>query len=161
MAEKVEVKGLRELEKQLLKLKVKAGKKVLRKASMAAIKPITDQAKINALAVRDSGALALAMGRWARAGKQVGSQIVASRAAMTVFTGPKSKNKRAIAAWMSQHPGHKPINRIRHAHLAEFGGGTIKRGFFYMTRAFDQRKFATLPIFKRILAKSINEVRRR
>ena len=42
MAERVEVKGLRDLEKQMLKLKAKAGKKVLRKASMAAIKPITD-----------------------------------------------------------------------------------------------------------------------
>ena len=161
MVEKVKVTGLRELEKQLLRLEVKTGKKVLRKAAMAAIKPITDQAKINALAIQDSGAIALAMGRWARFGKQSGSRMVPARKAITVFTGPKSKNKRAVAAWLAAHPGHKPVNRIRHAHLAEFGGGTIKRGFFYMTRAYDARKLQTLPIFRRILKRSINEVRKR
>lgn len=116
MNTEIELRGIRELGRQLDRLDQKLAIKALRSAMQRAMLPMLKAARANAMAVKDSGALAAAMGRWSRARKgSTGGVLV------NVFLGPKATNKRALALWNAAHPNTKPIKRLQHAHLVEFG----------------------------------------
>lgn len=115
MPEFAELKGLRELDRKLEKLGPKLGFKTLRSAMMKSSTPMFKLAKANAQATgvknQDAGATAAAMGRWTR--KEKGAKVV------TLFLGPKNKNKKALALWNARHD--REITRLTHFHLLEFG----------------------------------------
>jgi HK97 gp10 family phage protein len=114
MVEEVRIDGLRELDRKLVKLGSQAGFKALRAAMMKSSTPMFKMARANALATgikgQDAGATAAAMGRWSKKTKQH---------EVTLWLGPKNKNKKALALWNAKHG--KEVKRLTHFHLVEFG----------------------------------------
>ncbi len=161
--QKVDVEGLRELDRALKTIDVNMRGKIMRSALMKAAKPMFLSATQNALAIRDSGALATAMGRWSRIGKQAlpgqpDGRAVKNLRSVSVFIGPKMKDKKALTLWNAAHPQKEPAKFLRHAHLAEFGTGSFQ-GHRYMTRAFDANKIKFLFAFRFELKKRIDKIR--
>ncbi len=159
---KVKVEGLRELDRALKKLDVKTRGRSLRSALIRASTPMLQAAKGNALEIKDSGALAAAMGRWSRIGKEarVGEPDGRARInfrAVSTYIGPKMKSAKGLALWRQTHPGSK-ATALRHGHLAEWGSKHFP-GTRFMTRAFDANKVKVVKRFKPALKKIIDSVR--
>lgn len=159
----VTLTGLDELDRNLRKLEVSARGKALRSALMFASTPMFQKAKANAAAIKDSGALFAAMGRWSRIGKRAlpgrpDGRGVTDRKAVSTFIGPRMKNRKALALWNAAHPQRRPLTAIPHGHLAEFGSEGFA-GHRYMTRAFDAHKFSAVGRFRTSLRKQIDKVR--
>lgn len=151
MVEKVRVEGLRELDRKLKRLGDEvAGKKVMRGALFDAAKPIFLGARANAESVRDSGALAAAMGRWFR-------QL--SRTMFAMFVGPRSRSKKAVALWTAAHGAPPRGNRLNHAHLTEFGSRE-GRAQPFMRPAFDANAPRSVGIFAKRLRERIEKIAR-
>lgn len=159
---KVKVEGLRELDRALRKLGAKTAGRSLRSALIRASTPMLQAAKANALAIKDSGALHAAMGRWSRIGKEarVGEpdgRARVNRRAVSTYIGPKVKSVKGLALYRRTHPGSK-LKGLVHGHLAEWGSKHFP-GTRYMTRAFDANKVKTVKRFKPALKKIIDSVR--
>ena len=116
MAEGIRIEGLRELDRKLDAIGEAAGKKALRGAMMDAANPIWKDARSNAEAVgirnQDAGALAANMGRWFK---------VLRRNRFALWIGPRSRGKKGVALWTAKHGRAPKGNRLRHAHMTEFG----------------------------------------
>ena len=148
MVETVEVKGLRDLDLKLSRLGEVAGKKALRGAMMDAASPIWKAARENASSIKDSGALAAAMGRWFKQFKK--NQFA-------VFIGPRSKSRKGVQLWTSLHGREPKGGRLRHAHLVEFGTRKDPAQPF-LRPAFDANWRQAAQIFARRLRERINKI---
>ena len=129
----VNLSGLLEVEQRLIDMGPEIGFKAARSGLMKASLPMFKAAKRNALAVRDSGALAMAMGRWSRKAGRSGTG--GRTTVVAVQIGPRSKNKRALALWNAEHKQKRPARALRHAHLAEYGSAS-GRATPYLRPAF-------------------------
>lgn len=161
MAETVKVKGLKELDRALGRLEQKTRRSVLGKALRRAIKPMRQTAKNNALAIADAGALAAAMGSWTKSGRgQVGGpdgKVIKDKRSLTVFIGPRSKNKKAVKLWNQKHG--TDVTVLKHGYLAEFEVGAHGGGHRYMTRAYDAHKIQTVSRLAKEIRREIDKVR--
>jgi HK97 gp10 family phage protein len=154
MAEEfVKTKGLKELDQALADLGSVQGFKALRGGLMAASKPMFLAAKANALATgikgRDSDATAASMGRWTR--KETNRRT-------TLYLGPKSKLKKALAIYNAFHGTN--VKKLRHFHLVEFGsvhGGAQP----FLRPAFAATVRLVISEFGGHLAKQIEKIRKK
>lgn len=151
---RIEVSGLKELGQQLNRLEGKVKGKTFRSAVSAAMLPMLQAARANAAAVRDSGALAAAMGRWSRTQRGLVGAV-----RVIVFVGPKSKSKRGLALWNARHKQERPARRLQHGHLTEFGTER-SRAQPYLRPAFDTTKVAVVQRLKTTLKAAIAKVAR-
>lgn len=152
MAETIRVDGLKELDRQLAKLEKATGGKVLKGALMDAARPIWKAARTNAEATgirgQDAGALAAAMGRWAK---------IVNKRRVIVFIGPRKRSKKGLAVYNAKHG--TDIRNLVHAHMVEFG--TMKDPAQpYMRPAFEQNKLIAAQRFGKRLAERILKVTR-
>lgn len=151
----VEVKGLRELERALLALDNTTGYKILRSALMQATTPMLKDAKRRASAVRDSGALAESLSRRSQRGTAKGQRD--PNRAVTVFLGPNTRKKKALALWNQANKRRRKSKRLRHAHLVEFGGGTIDNAMPYLRPAAAANALLTVTRFAKLLRQKIEK----
>jgi HK97 gp10 family phage protein len=125
----VQVKGLAELERALVDLGGVLGQKTLRSSMLAAMRPLVEAARANALAIAKSGSLALAMGaRFAieqRAVSTFGFKLTDVLSAAVVSAGPLYSDRPARAAYALYYrrgAGKRGVAAgIFHGHLIEFG----------------------------------------
>lgn len=128
----IKVEGLADLDAALVEIGAVMGEKALRQSMLAAVRPMVEAAKVNALAIAKSGSLALAMGaRFAlesKAGAFFGFRDIVSAA--KVMVGPLYSDRAARAAYTlyyhrgrGRHPisGGRLAVGIYHGHLVEFG----------------------------------------
>lgn len=144
---KVEVEGLKELERDLLALGNGFGMKTLRSGLRTASKPMFNMAKGNALVMEDSGATAEAM--------RIKTAIDSRNSSAVVYIGPSPKNKKAIALWDARHNSKEPTKGLHHFHLLEYGGGNVKSARPFLRDAFDSQAMKLLNNFKDTLRKQI------
>ena len=163
----VKVEGLAEFERNLDALVDRmTAVQVLRRVARAGVMPITVAAKANATAVKESGAMAAAIGTATRVGNNTrafgtGAQLSSSTAVFAA-TVTRNRSKKALALYNAHHRLAKPVRRLRHFHLVEFGhkglhgGGAAKRP---MTRAFDAKKRAALDAVARAARLELDKLR--
>ena len=157
MTEPVRVEGLRELDRKLSRVaeitSPANAKKILRSAMMSATLPVLNAAKSNAQSeqIRDSGALAASMGRWFPQ---------ETRTRFTLFIGPRSKNKKAIALWTQKHGAPPKGGRLRHAHIVEFGSER-QAATPFLRPACESNQARMLSIFRRRLRDLVLKAARR
>lgn len=154
MADPVRIEGLRELDRKLAKLPTAVGFKALRSAMMGATLVTFKAAKANAIAAGkrgfDSGSTAAAMGRWTR---KTGPKQT------TLFIGPKNRNKKALALWNAANRKNRPVRRLTHFHLLEFGS-TRGPAQPFLRPALVQTQAQVLREFGRRLAEQIEKAAR-
>jgi HK97 gp10 family phage protein len=121
----IKVRGLKEVEAQLLKLGSKEGTKVLRAAMLRATKPIQDEAKSNAAAIPNgSGALEKSIGRrFEISGRGVfGEGLLPNLGGkFNVSIAPLRSSRVAIALYNLFYQRKRKRRGIFHGHFVEFG----------------------------------------
>jgi hypothetical protein len=142
MGEEVELRGMKELEENLVRLGKVAGSKVMRQALFVATKPILDQAKANIRAwPRGSGALELAMNRVydTRQQESGGSRFVMQIAprirksvAVSLHNLFYKRGRRGIFYGHLLEYGH----RIGHRRTGRLSRGTYQGSVSYFSRFF-------------------------
>ena len=140
----IQVEGLKDLEKSLLKLGAKLGGKTLRSAVSDTLKPIQKTAK--ELVAQDSGLLKRSIRRRARISRTGRGGRTAVVGAVSAGSGGKSKNRK----------GEK-VRRAFYAHMIEFG---TKRSVAkpFMRPAYDQHKTSIPKNFAKILRLRVNQL---
>lgn len=139
----VKVRGLKEVEQQLIALGSKPGTRILKRAVYLAGEPIEQRAKRNAAALPNgSGAMEVAIGRRvtvAGNGSPSFTPDVGSRFAVEIY--PRLKNRVAIALHNLFY-GRKRKG-IFYGHLLEWGHriGTRKTGYLRKLTAGARRRF--------------------
>lgn len=144
----IDVTGLDELQRQLLRLENKVATKEMNKALVKSIRPVVRDAKLKA--PKMTGALAASIGYFVRRGR--------GRNFATVFAGPKQKAKRAIG--LAQASGRK-IKGIFYGHIVEMGGGRMARPQPFMRPAMEQNRTESVRIFRKTLRAGILSVTRK
>lgn len=120
----IEVKGLREVEQNLLKLKSKDATRVLRAGMLRAAKPIEAQAKQNAASIsQGSGALEKSIGSQFQVGGRESEFSIAAilpnlGGRFSVVIGPLRRSKVAVALYNLFYKRRR--RDIYHGHLVEF-----------------------------------------
>lgn len=119
----IKVTGLKEVERELLKLGSRDGTRVLRQAMLRATKPIEDQAKLNAALIsKGSGALEKSIARRFVVGKgdSFFSGVLPNMGGrFTVVIAPLKKNRVAVALYNLFY--QRKRRGIFHGHFVEFG----------------------------------------
>ena len=136
MAETIELIGLKELDEKLAAMPQKLGFKALRKANALA----------TGIKGRDAGATAAAMSRFVK--KETANRT-------TLYVGPKSKHRKALAIYNAFHG--TDAKRLRHFHLVEFGSvhGPAQP---FLRPAFEATKLVVARSFGAKLKESIEKV---
>lgn len=139
----VKVRGLKEIEQQLIALGSKEGTRILRRATFLAGVPIEERAKARAAALPNgSGAMEKAITKRVTAGPKASfgvSPEMGSRFSVEIF--PKAKDRVAIALHNLFY-GRKRKG-IFYGHLLEWGHriGTRKTGYLRKLTAGARRRF--------------------
>lgn len=139
----VKVRGLKEIEQQLIALGSKDGTRILRRATFLAGAPIEERAKARAAALPNgSGAMEKAITKRVTAGPKASfgvSPEMGSRFSVEIF--PKAKNRVAIALHNLFY-GRKRKG-IFYGHLLEWGHriGSRKTGYLRKLTAGARRRF--------------------
>lgn len=160
---KIKVKGLKEIEAQLVKLGSKDGTRVLRAAMLKGAKPIEEQARANASAIKRSGALGLSIGSRFLVGAQKAAaslfiQLPAMGGRFTVTIAPLLKSKLAISLYNLRY--RRKRRGIYHGHFLEYGTAkSSKRPF--LKPALDTRGAQAISIFADEIRKGIDRMLRR
>lgn len=141
MASGIKISGLKEVERQLLKLGSKDGTRVLRAAMFRATKPIEDQSRANAAAIqKGSGSLEKSIGRRFVIGKEkrsVFAQVLPSLGGtFTVIITPIKKSRVAVALYNLFY--RRKRRGIIHGHFLEFGTSRFAKKQF-LKPALDAR----------------------
>lgn len=151
MTEAVRVQGIKDLDAALASMGTVAGFKALRAGLRIAARPMFRAARSNAASTGirgfDSGATAAAMGTGA-------FKLAPNKTAF--FIGPKNANKKALAIWNAANSPDKPVKRLRHFHLLEFGSahGPAQP---YLRPAFDSTKLIVVQRFGAALREAIDK----
>lgn len=122
----VEVKGLADLDRALLQLGGVVGRRELRGSMLAAMEPMVEAARRNAIAIAKSGALALAMGARFQVERLATGFFGRSDtvSAAVVSAGPIRSDRAARAVYTVYYRRGRPGRLLRgifHGHLVEFG----------------------------------------
>lgn len=139
----IKVRGLKEVEQQLIALGSKDGTRILRRSMFLAGAPIEERAKARAAALPNgSGAMEKAITKRVTAGPKASfgvSPEMGSRFSVEIF--PKAKNRTAIALHNLFY-GRKRKG-IFYGHLLEWGHriGTRKTGYLRKLTAGARRRF--------------------
>jgi len=158
-ATKLKVTGLKELDRKFKELDRKMTGKALRDAGGKAMRPMKAAAKRNAQAIADSGATAAAMGE----AKRNNTYSEGRRWSAGIWIGPKRRQKRALGIYnaLREKRGQKPVEAMRHFHLAEFGRKRpFALGHRYMTRAFDTHAAKVPALLRKELAAILKKITR-
>ncbi len=127
----IKVKGLKEVEAQLIALGSKQGTKIFRASMLRASQPILDRARSNAGSIaKGSGALQASIGpRFTAGNKPVGELNLPNMGGrFAVQIAPQRGNKTATALYNLVYKRRRPVKGIRHGHLIEFGHRIVTRG---------------------------------
>lgn len=117
----IDVSGLKKIEDDLEALGAQLATKAVREGFRKASRPMFKAAKANALSVKDSGALAAAMGTFSKSPRGgTRSSSFGTNRFFQMFIGPRAKSKKGLALW-AEHNNREMPRRLRHAHMAEFG----------------------------------------
>ena len=151
MSDAVELKGMKELEENLVRLGSVVGTKVMRQALFAATKPILDQAKANIRAwPRGSGALELSMNRVYSTSKSAGS---GSRFVMQIAP----RVRKSVAVSLHNIYYHRGRRGIFYGHLLEFGHRIGHKKTGRLSRGTYQ---GSVTYFNRVLGRNITRTGR-
>ena len=155
MVDFVRVRGLAQLDRKLRRLDGVVQAKILRKAGRFAMQPVLKAARENAQGVRDSGAMAAAIAIGTRTGN-AGTEF-----SMRIAVYPNPKARRALTLYNAARAadGRKPIQRLRHFHLVEFGSPN-QPAAAVLRRAFATERQRILPRLRRQLRVEIAKVTR-
>ena len=116
------VRGLKEVQKQLINLGSVTGTKAMRGAMRAATKPLLAKAK--AMAPVRSGALREALAQTFTARSQSGFFGFGSGTRFSILVGPRIKSRTAVALYNLVYKPRTPIKGIFYGHFLEFGTAT-------------------------------------
>jgi hypothetical protein len=125
----VKVRGLKEIEAQLVELGSKTGTRIMRASMLEASKPILSRAESNAASLKTgSGALRESLGMRFSAGRSGSSELPNMGGRFTVQIAPFRKDRTAIALYNLIYKRKRPVRGIRHGHLVELGHRLVRNG---------------------------------
>lgn len=153
MPDVIKVGGLKELQANLKRLGTVSGTKTMRASLLTATKPILDKAKASA-PVR-SGALREAEGRTFRVEHE------GPTATFSVFIGPKTRNRTAIALYNLVYRPKRQRRGIIHGHLLEFGTRTGTRATHWLLRSLQSMSSTAINLLAVTLKRRVQDALRK
>lgn len=118
------IRGLKQVEKNLLELQEKIERELMRDSLRKAARPMLRQAKANAREFDETGTLRMSLGVKVKTFKRAGKIII--------YAGPRTGKAR-------QGPDGRKRDPIRYAHLIEFGTSRGVKATHFLERAFTAR----------------------